>query len=86
MAVEGVELSLLYDPGRMTCTYRWWARQGFESVTSSVSESLDGSQRPAAGGGVSLLTWPDGGPVQTAVVRCDPVVRGPDVAPMWPQR
>jgi hypothetical protein len=22
----------------------------------------------------------------TVVVRCDPVVRGPDVAPMWPQR
>src|SRR4030095_5806768 len=22
----------------------------------------------------------------TAVVRCDPVVRGPDVAPLWPHR
>ena len=22
----------------------------------------------------------------TGVVRCDPVVRGPDVAPMWPHR
>jgi hypothetical protein len=26
----------------------------------------------------------DGGPAVTVVVRCDPVVRGPDVAPMWP--
>ena len=32
--------------------------------------------------------WPvisaDGGPVLTGVVRCDPVVRGPDAAPSWP--
>jgi hypothetical protein len=26
------------------------------------------------------------GPLVTVVVRCAPVVRGPDVAPMWPQR
>ena len=32
------------------------------------------------------MTSADGGPVLTGVVRCDPVVRGPDVAPPWPQR
>jgi hypothetical protein len=29
------------------------------------------------------MSWADSGPVMTAVVRWDPVVRGPDVAPMW---
>src|SRR5215218_2915822 len=28
----------------------------------------------------------DDGPEVTVVVRCGPVVRGPNVAPMWPQR
>jgi hypothetical protein len=32
------------------------------------------------------LSWADDGPVVTAVVRYGPVVRGPDVAPMWPCR
>jgi hypothetical protein len=32
------------------------------------------------------VSWPHEGPAVTAVVRCDPVVRGPDVAPMWPHR
>jgi hypothetical protein len=30
------------------------------------------------------VSWPDAGPVVTAVVRCGPVVRGPHVAPMGP--
>jgi hypothetical protein len=37
-------------------------------------------------------TWPNvlhdlggSGPMVTVVVRCDPVIRGPDVAPMWPR-
>ena len=30
------------------------------------------------------MSWADEGPVVTVVVRCDPVVRGPDVAPVWP--
>ena len=53
-------------------------------MTSSVSGSLGGSRRPAVGGGVCPVSWADDGPVVTAVVRCDPVIRGPDVAPMWP--
>jgi hypothetical protein len=32
------------------------------------------------------VTSADGEPVLTGVVRCDPVARGPDVAPPWPQR
>jgi hypothetical protein len=32
------------------------------------------------------MTWADAGPVVTVIVRCDLVVCGPDVAPMWPQR
>jgi hypothetical protein len=33
---------------------------------------------------IGSMGWDDAGPLVTAVVRCDPVVRGPDVAPMWP--
>jgi hypothetical protein len=34
------------------------------------------------------MSWADGDPMVTAVVRCDPVVRGPDVArgPTWKAR
>src|SRR5215216_3690537 len=28
-----------------------------------------------------LVSWQEAGPIVTAVVRCDPAVRGPDVAP-----
>jgi hypothetical protein len=59
---------------------------GFEPVTSSVSGISGGTRRPATGGGVCPATSADGGPVLTGVVRCDPVARGPDVAPPWPQR
>jgi hypothetical protein len=31
-----------------------------------------------------LVNWQEAGPPVTVVVRCNPVVRGPDVAPMWP--
>jgi hypothetical protein len=31
-----------------------------------------------------LVSWANHQPVVTAVVRCDPVVRVSDVAPMWP--
>jgi hypothetical protein len=55
-------------------------------MTSSVSEISGESWRPAAGGGVCPVTSAEGGPVLTGVVRCDPVARGPDVAPPWPQR
>jgi len=33
-------------------------------------------------GSVCQLSWADGGPPVTVVVRCDPVVHGPDVAPV----
>ena len=32
------------------------------------------------------VSWEDAGLLVTVVVRCDPVVRGPDVAPIWSQR
>jgi hypothetical protein len=32
------------------------------------------------------VTSAHGGPLLTGVVRCNPVVRGPDVAPTWPHR
>jgi len=32
------------------------------------------------------VSWSDDRPPVIVVVRCDPVVRGPDVAPIWPQR
>jgi hypothetical protein len=35
--------------------------------------------------GVWPVIWAYVGPRLTVVVRCDPVVRGPDVAPMRPQ-
>jgi hypothetical protein len=53
-------------------------------MTSSVSEIRGGSQRPAADGREGLLSWAHAGPGVTAVVRCGLVVRGPDVAPVWP--
>jgi hypothetical protein len=55
-------------------------------LTSSVSGIRGGARRPAAPAHAWPVSWADGGPVVTGVVRCDPVVRGPDVAPMWPQR
>jgi hypothetical protein len=32
------------------------------------------------------VSWADGEPVVTGVVRCNPVDCGPDVAPVWPGR
>jgi hypothetical protein len=55
-------------------------------MTASVSGSAGWSRRPAADGGACRLSWADGGPVVTAVVRCDPVVHGPNVAPLWPRQ
>jgi hypothetical protein len=57
---------------------------GSEALTLSVSGISGGLRRPAAGGGVCPMISADGGPVLTGAVRCDPVVRGPDVAPSWP--
>jgi hypothetical protein len=53
-------------------------------MTGSVSGIPGGSQRPAADGRVCSVSWVVTCPMVTGVVRCDPVVRGPDVAPMWP--
>jgi hypothetical protein len=55
-------------------------------VVSSVRESDGRWRRPALPGRTWHLTWEEAGPLVTVVVRCGPVVRGLDVAPMWPQR
>jgi hypothetical protein len=57
---------------------------GCEPVTSSVSGIRGAARRPAANGRVCSVSWAVACPMVTGVVRCDPVVRGPDVAPMWP--
>jgi hypothetical protein len=59
---------------------------GFEPVTSSVSGIWGAARRPAADGRVCSMSWAAVCPVVTGVVHCDPVVRGPDVAPVWPRR
>ena len=51
---------------------------------SSLSGIRAGARRPAADGRVCSVSWAVACPMVTGVVRCDPVVRGPDVAPMWP--
>jgi hypothetical protein len=53
-------------------------------VTSFVSGSLRGLRRAAALAYAWLMSWADHQPLVTGVVRCNPVVRGPEVAPMWP--
>ena len=65
------------------------ARQGRsrpEPASSSVSGTAGRWRRPALSGRMWLVNWQEAGPLVTVVVRCNPVVRGPDVAPMWPQR
>jgi hypothetical protein len=70
---------------RRAIRYRPHRGRGRQTVaSSSVSESRGGSRRPATSTRVSPVSWADGGPVVTGVVRCGPVVRGPDVARMWP--
>jgi len=63
------------------------AAQGKRGVPVDAASSVSGtpgrSRSPAVDGGACRLSWADGGLVVT-VVRCGPVVRGPDVAPMWP--
>jgi hypothetical protein len=59
---------------------------GSEPVTSSVSGIRGAARRPAADGRVCTVSWAVDRPMVTVVVRCDPVVRGPDVAPMWTRR
>jgi hypothetical protein len=54
---------------------------GFEPVTPSVSGTARRLRRPALPGRMWPVSWEEAGPRVTAVVRCDPVVRGPDVAP-----
>jgi hypothetical protein len=51
----------------------------------SVSGIQEGRWRPAADGGVCPVIWAHAGPRVTVGVRCDLVVPGPDVAPMWPR-
>ena len=54
-------------------------------MASSMSETEARPRGPAEDGGVCPVAWADGRPVLTVVVPHDPVVCGPDVAPMWPQ-
>ena len=68
-------------PGQGDCG----GRDRFLTCDPFRVRDLRGSRRPAAGGGVCPVTSADGGPVLTIVARCDPVARGPDVAPPWPQ-
>jgi hypothetical protein len=54
-------------------------------VTASVRESAGWWWRPAADGRFWPVSWEDAEPLMTGVVRCGLVVRGPDVAPLWPR-
>jgi hypothetical protein len=56
------------------------------SVSASVSGIRGAARRSAADGRVCSVGWAAACPMVTGVVRCDSVVRGPDVAPMWPAR
>jgi hypothetical protein len=49
--------------------------------TSSVSGTAGRGRRPALSGRMWPMSWEEAGPLVTAVVRCDPVICGPDVAP-----
>jgi hypothetical protein len=60
--------------------------RGFEPLTSSVRESVGWWSRPATSNRVGPMSWDNTEPLVTVVVRCDPVVCGPNVAPMWPQQ
>jgi hypothetical protein len=57
---------------------------GVEPPSSSVSGTAGRLRRPALSDRMWLVTWQEAGPLVTAVVRCNPVVRGPDVAPAVP--
>jgi hypothetical protein len=58
---------------------------GFEPVICSVSGTAGRWRRPALSGRMWPVSWEEAGPLVTAVVRCDPVVCGPDVARVWPR-
>src|ERR671911_2804070 len=65
----------------------WQAAQRRGSrATSSVSGTAGRWRRPALSGRMWLVNRQEAGPLVTVVVRCNPVVRGPDVAPAWPAR
>lgn len=70
----------------LACGCVRWGAIGLEPVTPSVSGGLEGPLRPAVDGRVCPLNWADDRPRMTVVVRCNPVVRGPSVARMWPYR
>ena len=55
-------------------------------LTSSVSESRGGWPGAATPGPIGPMSWEDAGPLVTVVVRCAPVVRGPDVAQVRMQK
>jgi hypothetical protein len=71
-------------PRRTTC-FRWQATRAARwPLTPSVSESPFGPRRPARRGPTRPMNCEDAGPMLTAVVHCDLIVRGLDVAPAWP--
>jgi hypothetical protein len=53
-------------------------------VAPSVSGTAERWRRPALSGRMGLVNWQEAGLLVTVVVRCNPVVRGPDVAPAVP--
>jgi hypothetical protein len=80
----GIPEALDLSPGcARCCALTGQLRIDFQA-TSSVRESAGRWRRPALPGRTWHMTWEEAGPLVTVVVRCDPVVRGPDVAPMWP--
>ena len=84
---DAPQLDLRVRPVQGNWLPRWQAANGGAAagVNCSVSEILGGPRRPAAPAHPWLVSRVDGEPVVTGVIRCDPVVRGPDVTPVWPQ-
>lgn len=59
-----------------------WAHQTFDLFCVRECRLVEAT---CASGRVSTVSWDDAEPLVTVVVRCDLVVRGPDVAPLWPR-
>ncbi len=57
-------------------------RQLSRARTAQDTGSHSSQQLPSPG----LVSWQEAGPLATAAARCDPAVRRPDVALMWPPR
>ena len=85
MAYDSDKWSVTVGDRRCMLT-AWRHPNGAEpEATSSVRESAGWWWRPAADGRFWPVSWEDAEPLMTGVVRCGLVVRGPDVAPLWPR-